>query len=226
MKRAILIGITYCNSARKTLSGSWGDITIMQSVLRDYDEVITLFDEKHDTKFLLPTCPTKETIISTIRAEIKNSQPDDTLLIYFSGHAENISDNRLITADDKEITSAEFTELIMLVKSSVMVRIILDCTNSGKLLRLPYRYVNPGSRIEMPILCKKNIILLTSDQCRGITGATNGELTYALSQLQGAQNWFDIYVEVIRTFEKFKKTPQLLTSNLSNLHSYSCLATS
>ncbi len=215
MKRAVLIGITYCNSARKTLSGSWSDMATLNEIL-NFDEITLLYDEKHDKNFAMPCSPTKTNIMGKIKKIIEESHSGDTLLIYFSGHAENMSDNRLITADDQEITSAEFTDLIMTVKNTVITRIILDCSNTGKLLRLPFRYINTNNYIETPFLCKKDIILLTSSSCLQSGELTNGELTHALSKFDG-KNWLELFADISNTLKNYKKTPQMLTSNLNNL---------
>ncbi|KAI7729627.1 hypothetical protein M8C21_003921 [Ambrosia artemisiifolia] len=151
-KRALLCGVTY-NKQKYKLKGANFDVINMRQLL------ISRFQFPSSSIHILAeidTCPppTKRNIQEALRWLVKDNQPGDSLVFYFSGHGSQILDffddeldgydETICPVDFKTegmITDNEINDTIVRpLKRGVKLHAIIDASHSGTILDLPHVY--------------------------------------------------------------------------------------
>ncbi|ACY13881.1 caspase family protein [Haliangium ochraceum] len=156
MKRALLIGAPLAHSATHALAGVANDIDRAGEILRLYgfhcDDV--LFGER----------ATRDGIVARLEALIAETQADDAVVIYFSGHGGRVVNtgivkdlpggdyrpgaHQFLVPEDYQPKAQTFTGILdfelrylvaRLAARTENVSVILDCCHSGGAIRAPGR---------------------------------------------------------------------------------------
>lgn len=126
MKKALIIGINQYPNPNK-LKWCVNDALCLNDLLLLNEN----FTHNFDTKLLLDSEATKDSILENIKKLYKNH--DDVSLLYFSGHGyDDKNDGGLISVDDKKITFKEIMRYIELANTKYNI-VILDCCFAGKI---------------------------------------------------------------------------------------------
>ncbi|KAI0301530.1 peptidase C14, caspase domain-containing protein [Multifurca ochricompacta] len=180
-KKALIIGINYTNhpDPRLKLRGCVNDAHAMARFLHENErfkgaDILVLVDNQAESGKTLPTnqptLPTKSNILEAMAWLVRDAQPDDSLLLYFSGHAKQIknSDGDDVDGFNECICAMDYrdggTRLFHHRESSGMISnkdmgdimvdplpqrcrltAIFDCSPSGNLLVLPFVVSGFGS---------------------------------------------------------------------------------
>lgn len=150
MKKALLIGINYIGS-KNELKGCINDTHKMKDLLissYDYCETnIKCITDYTDEK------PTKENIIKYLEILIKESNSEDILCFYYSGHGSKIKDTNndeisgfddaIYTIDNKFILDDDILNILVKLQGS-HISLFFDCCHSGTIcdLECNLRYNN------------------------------------------------------------------------------------
>jgi hypothetical protein len=164
-KSALLVGINKypCLDSRYQLRGCVNDVILLASVLQEYfgfekDDIVQLIDEQ----------ATRESILGTIDALIHKLEPEDTVVIHYSGHGSQMTDlegdepdgldETIVPYDsgrhphaNRDITDDEIHLLLLrLVEITSNITLIFDCCHSGTITRDTFgaksRWVEPDLR--------------------------------------------------------------------------------
>ncbi|BAT73951.1 Metacaspase-2 protein [Vigna angularis] len=152
-KRAVLCGVSYRRKFR--LRGIINDITNMKELLiKNFDfpnECIRILTEHGENGNLIPT---KHNIMESLRWLVKDAEPGDSLVFYFSGHGSQQPDLKEDEIDgfdetlcpvdyliegmiiDNEINST----IVWPLKKGVTLHAIVDACHSGTILDLLFVY--------------------------------------------------------------------------------------
>ncbi|KAK9077145.1 hypothetical protein SSX86_005481 [Deinandra increscens subsp. villosa] len=151
-KRALLCGVTY-NKQKYKLQGTNHDVISMRELLikrfRFPSSAIHILAEMDPYPH-----PTKRNIQEALRWLVKDNQPGDSLVFYFSGHGLRQPDffDDEIDGFDETICPLDFRTAGMIVdneindtivrplKSGVKLHAIIDACHSGTILDLPHVY--------------------------------------------------------------------------------------
>ncbi|KAM0006195.1 putative Caspase-like domain superfamily [Helianthus debilis subsp. tardiflorus] len=157
-KRALLCAVTY-NKQKYKLKGTNYDVISMQELLT------TRFKFPKSSIHILAEMdahphPTKRNIQEALRWLVKDNQPGDSLVFYFSGHGLRQPDffDDEIDGFDETICPLDFRTAGMIVdneindtivrplKTGVKLHAIIDACHSGTILDLPYVYSTKNDR--------------------------------------------------------------------------------
>lgn len=221
-KKALLIGINYLNTQYQ-LSGCIDDVNRMKDLLtiRGFNSFQILTD-------LTDIKPTKQNILNELKMMIINSEPNDILFFYFSGHGsytydtngdENDGkDEMLISIDLKGILDDELKNtLSTYMKRDVTIIGLFDSCHSGTILDLKFNYLDSNNYDKYTennkvSECNGNVIMISG--C--IDSQTSAEALIN-NKAQGAMTWS--FIESINKIpnsswrELLKSMRQLLKSN-------------
>lgn len=143
-KKALVIGINY-NETTNQLNGCINDAISIEKFLKDkqFTEIKLLTDETEIK-------PTKDNILNEIKNIIENSNKNDLIFIFYSGHGSYTIDQNndeihgydglLVPLDLNVIKDDELKTLINTYgKQDTTIIALFDCCNSGTLLDLRYQ---------------------------------------------------------------------------------------
>lgn len=149
MKKALLIGINYINSADISLNGCIDDVINMRNMLIDaYDYRASDITILRDDNFT--NLPTKQNIIKEIENIVDKSTDLEEFWFHYSGHGtllpdtkdpENNTDNILVPVDymnNGYISDVDLFELIKQIQCRSIF--IFDCCHSGTICNLPWTF--------------------------------------------------------------------------------------
>ncbi|KAE8697908.1 Detected protein of confused Function [Hibiscus syriacus] len=150
-KRAVLCGITYNNWKRYRLKGTTNDVKNMRDLLITKfgyagDCIRVLTEEETNRQFI----PTRKNIEDSLRWLVKDCQPGDSLVFFYSGHGLRVPDfnNDEVDGFDETICPLDFKEAGMIVDNDlnnlivrplthgVTLHAIVDACHSGTILDL------------------------------------------------------------------------------------------
>lgn len=145
-KKALIIGINYTGTSSQ-LNGCINDAKLIETYLRenDFNDVKMLTDETE-------LKPTRENILSEIKKLLENSNKNDKLFIYYSGHGSYTADlngdeldgrdELIVPLDFKYIVDDELKSIIdNSGKPDTNLIVLFDCCNSGTALDLKYQII-------------------------------------------------------------------------------------
>lgn len=191
--RALLIGITYKKYPKYELKAPYNDLELMRNFLIDYysfdnRNITALTDKIRDSLFNA----TFFNIVSNLKKVIAASEPDDFLVLYFSGHGGQTQDKNEDEMDgqDEVFLPSNFTEsapinddlineLLKGCKCSVLI--IFDCCNSGSMADLRYSF---------PISQKKYIIDLNDDRVNELKDKKIVSISSCLDSEKSVERWY------------------------------------
>ncbi|KAK8518950.1 hypothetical protein V6N13_017793 [Hibiscus sabdariffa] len=213
-KRAVLCGITYNNWKQYRLKGTTNDVKNMRELLITKfhypgDCIRVLTEEETNREFI----PTRKNIEESLRWLVRDCQPGDSLVFFYSGHGLRVRDfnNDEIDGFDETICPVDFQEAGMIVDNdlnSLIVRpltrgvtlhAIVDACHSGTILDLPQVYNSklrkwednsPPSGVEK---CTSGGLAISISACLDdqaaadtsafTAGKMNGALTFILAEI-------------------------------------------
>lgn len=237
-KKALLIGINYTNTPYQ-LNGCIDDVNRMSEFLKDFNDIKILND-------LTQTKPTKVNILNEFKNLLINSNSDDLLFFYFSGHGSYIYDKNNDEQDKKDemIIGCDFNQviddelkstLINYLKKDVTIFCLFDSCHSGTMLDLKYTYLDTNnydkySENNNVTECQGNVIMIS-----GCMDNQTSEEAYLDNKPQGVMSWSFIQVltdnpncswrELLKSMRQLIKTngfnqiPQLSTDSIYNIDS-------
>ncbi|KAI4296373.1 hypothetical protein L6164_036336 [Bauhinia variegata] len=151
-KRAVLCGITY-RSRTLRLRGTTNDVRNMKELLMEtfkfpQEGILVLTERENDIR------PTKKNILESLHWLVKDCQPGDSLVFYFSGHGLQQPDLQGDEIDglDETLCPVDFLREGMIVDNDinsilvgplvkgVTLHAIVDACHSGTILDLTYVY--------------------------------------------------------------------------------------
>lgn len=167
-RKALLIGINYFGQPN-ALNGCINDVTNMSVFLhqkygyRREDMVILTDDQRNPLSI-----PTKQNILRAMHWLVKDAQPDDSLLIHFSGHGGRTPDldgdeddgyDDVIYPVDYRVAGHIVDDdmhaiMVRPLRPGVRLTAIFDSCHSGTALDLPYIYSTQGV-LKEPNLAKE-----------------------------------------------------------------------
>lgn len=191
--RGLFIGIDrYQSNAVRWLSSAERDATALHAIFAD-----NLGDEP---ALLVGAEATRDRIVLELRSLIEHSQPDDVVVVAFSGHGSTTHDLVPFDADvarpdETFLPLAEFADLLNQIKAKTMM-CVLDCCFSGGMEAKVYvaplqeRGVSSETEFMEQISGKGRIVLAASaanESAYEHSATGHGLLTYhLLAALQGA----------------------------------------
>ncbi|KAE8692026.1 Metacaspase-1 [Hibiscus syriacus] len=150
-KRAVLCGITYNNLKQYRLKGTTNDVKNMRELLITKfgypgNCIRVLTEEETNREFI----PTRKNIEDSLRWLVKDCQPGDSLVFFYSGHGLRVPDfnNDEVDGFDETICPLDFKEKGMIVDndlnslivrpltSGVTLHAVVDACHSGTILDL------------------------------------------------------------------------------------------
>ncbi|KAK7246746.1 hypothetical protein RIF29_41616 [Crotalaria pallida] len=153
-KRAVLCGVTY-GKRKYRLKGTIDGINAMKALLVEnfkfpIDCIRILTEEAHDRNLI----PTRRNILESLRWLVKDCQPGDSLMFYFSGHSLKQADFNEDEIDglDESICPVDFKKegtitddeinstIVWPLKKGVILHVIVDADHSGTTFVLMYVY--------------------------------------------------------------------------------------
>jgi hypothetical protein len=159
MKEALLIGINYSNDENAQLYGCVNDVVAMKNMLLDAyaysgNNITLLRDDENDATIR----PTRNNILSKLRALADKSANLSELWIHYSGHGSYVNDTNRDENDqhDEVIVPCDYKEngfivddelRIILNSMKCLVYITMDCCHSGSIWDLPYTFPIHNNRI-------------------------------------------------------------------------------
>ncbi|KAI4299101.1 hypothetical protein L6164_032592 [Bauhinia variegata] len=151
-KRAVLCGVTY-RSRKLRLKGPTNDVNNMKELLKKVFEfpeesILVLTEQENDIQ------PTKKNILESLHWLVKDCQPGDSLVFYFSGHGLQQPDSNEDESDgfDESLCPVDFLREGMIVdddinsilvwplQKGVTLHAIVDACHSGTVLDLTCFY--------------------------------------------------------------------------------------
>ncbi|KAE9597070.1 hypothetical protein Lal_00007440 [Lupinus albus] len=153
-KRAVLCGVSY-TKRKFRLKGTTNDISNMwEMLIKNFkfpNECIRVLTEQEANVDLIPT---KHNIVESLRWLVKDCQPGDSLVFYFSGHGLQQPDFKEDEIDgfDETLCPVDFLKEGMIIdndinstivwplKNGVTLHAIIDACHSGTILDLLYVY--------------------------------------------------------------------------------------
>lgn len=211
VKRAVHIGINYYGSENQ-LAGCQDDVDDLEAYLknRGYTEITILKDDENDTNHELPTCPTKDNILATLKKAIADTKSGDTLFVQYSGHGSQLDDQNgdekdgqdecicpvdfdWNKTDDGFIRDDDLHEILVKgLPAGAKLRVLFDSCHSGSCLDLPLRYDEKKHwDIENDEKLNKDIVFFSGckdDQTSAdssFNGRPNGAVTWSFLQALG-----------------------------------------
>lgn len=143
-KKALIIGINYRGTSSE-LNGCINDAKSIETFLKEknFNDIKMLTDETH-------VKPTRVNILNVIKSLLENSNKNDTLFIYYSGHGSYTLDRNgdeldgrdelLVPLDFNYIKDDELKQIIdSYGKPDTNLIVLFDCCNSGTALDLRYQ---------------------------------------------------------------------------------------
>lgn len=146
-KNALLIGINYLNTTNE-LRGCINDVNNINNLLVKYNFQTTTIMTDNTTKK-----PTKDNILSEFKNMLINSNSDDILFLFYSGHGSytiDIDSNEktgydqmIVPIDLKPIVDDELKNIInKYLKKDVLLIALFDSCFSGSVLDLQYEWMD------------------------------------------------------------------------------------
>ncbi|XP_019171581.1 PREDICTED: metacaspase-1-like [Ipomoea nil] len=183
-KRALLCGVTYKNNRFK-VRGSLQDVKSMQELLLQHfsfqqSSILVLAEEKP----YIP--PTRKNIIEALKWLMKNLQPGDSLVFYFSGHGfrqPNFAGDEL-DGFDETICPLDFRTEGMILDNAIN-DIIVKPLAPGIKLHAIVDACHSGTVLDLPRLYKRKEKKWTDNKPpSGACKSTNGGMAICLSACQ------------------------------------------
>jgi hypothetical protein len=245
-KRALIIGINYVGTS-SALYGCWNDAYLMRSFLSEngYTSFTIMTDEAKNKNTSL--FPSRTNVVIQMRNFIKSAKPNETLVLYFSGHGSNLRDRSRDERDGIDETICVFSDnrrsiisilddelrtIVESLRSDAKLRCIFDSCHSGTVLDLPYRwFIDRTAYIESRQM-NKNIFMISGCADNQYSHETvieqdgvykpQGALTYFLIELLKEKNnlrWIDIvgFVQERLKLNGYQQVPQSGFCNVSTL---------
>ena len=175
MKKALLIGINY-EGTSSALYGCWNDVYLMKDYLSQngYQNFTIMTDEPKNKNNIL--FPTRNNVLRQISNFILGARPNESLVLYFSGHGGSVQDRNRDERDNRDETICVFAEnkksivsiiddelrrILESIRSDVSLRCFFDSCHSGTVLDLPYRwFIDRTAYIESRYM-NKNIFMIS-----------------------------------------------------------------
>jgi hypothetical protein len=240
-KKALLIGINYINTPY-ALNGCIDDTNKMKDFLSKYG-----FNDFNIITDLTQCKPTKDNILNELKNLLINSNSNDLLFFYFSGHGSytydvnndevDKKDEMIISSDLKELIDDEIkNNLIKYLKKDVTLIGLFDSCHSGTILDLKYNYLdsnnynNYSENNKVTTECEGNVIMISGCMDNQtsmeaiIDNKPQGVLTkYFIQSLTNNSNcsWRELLKSMREAIKKngFSQIPQLSTDSIYDINS-------
>ncbi|TKY71471.1 Metacaspase-1 protein [Spatholobus suberectus] len=224
-KRAVICGVTYGKRKFK-LEGTMNDVINMTNLLVDKFKfpigcIRVLTEEQKDPNLI----PTKRNILESLNWLVKDCQPKDSLVFYFSGHGLQQPEHDKgdeIDGLDEAICPVDFlregmitdneinSTIVKPLKKDVTLHAIIDACHSGTTLDLTYVYQKEKDSWKW----KDN---RSSHSKEPIVKHTSGGLAICLSACEDSQMAGD---SAVRILDILICSLPVMKCNALNLHSH------
>jgi hypothetical protein len=201
-KKALLFGLNYIGTSSQ-LNGCINDVKSIETVLKEkhFDEITILTDET-----LIK--PTKTNILNELINFLQNSNTNDLLFIFYSGHGSYTLDRSGDELDgyDEVIVPLDFDfiiddELKTIIdtygKPDTNIISLFDCCNSGTSLDLKYQMLE---KVNYDDITDNPRNLETPCNILYISGCRDEQLsleTFISNKVQGLMTWS--FLEILKT---------------------------
>jgi len=245
-KRALLIGINYAGT-NWSLNGCWNDVYMMKDfcIKNGYSSLLIMTDEEKNRNSSL--FPTRTNVMREISNFVNSAKPNETLLLYFSGHGSNRPDmNRdekdgmdetiCVFSDDRGsitfISDDELRNILDRLRSDAIMRCFFDSCHSGTVLDLPYRWFSNNIAYLESKPMSKNILMVSGcadhESSHETMISQNGEIRcqgaltfFLLETLSENKNlrWIDLVLLIQIKLRKYgyQQVPQSSFCNIPTL---------
>ncbi|KAK7328144.1 hypothetical protein VNO77_22240 [Canavalia gladiata] len=155
-KRAVLIGISYCNKRTWRLKSSVHNARHMKYFLIHNlgfpcDSICMLTDDPE----VESRVPTKQNMRKAMRWLVEGCQPGDSLVFYFSGHGSWVKDHNMDEVDgyDEAICPVDYEDKGRILDDEINATIVRPLPHNAKLHAIIDARCS-GTILDLPFICK------------------------------------------------------------------------